>query len=326
MEKINMIGIDLAKNSFQLHGAAADGSVMFRRTLTRGKVMDFLASQPDCIVAMEACGSAHWWGRGIRELGHEVRLVPPICVKPFVKRQRNDASDAEAICEAASRPTMRFVPVKSEDQQSRCMVFRTRELLVRQRTQTVNALRGHLAEFGIIAPQGITNVERLAIALADASASLPAAVREMADILFGQIELLGERVKELERRIRTDAREDEAARRLMTIPGVGPITAMAIQAFAPPMEGFRRGRDFSAWLGLVPRQHTTGESSAWRGYRRWVSATSGGCCMSVPWRRSVGLCGAGFLKGHGWPACFRASRGDWWPWPWPTGRRALPGR
>ena len=153
---------------------------------------------------------------------------------------------------------MRFVPVKSEDQQSRCMVFRTRDLLVRQRTQTVNALRGHLAEFGIIAPQGITNVERPAIALADASASLPAVVREMADIPFGQIDLQGERIKELGRRIRTDAREDEAARRLMTIPGVGPITAMAIQAFAPPMEGFRRGRDFSAWLGLVPRQHTTG--------------------------------------------------------------------
>ena len=253
-----MIGIDLAKNSFQLHGAAADGSVVFRRTLTRGKVMDFLASQPDCVVAMEACGSAHWWGRGIRELGHEVRLVPPIYVKPFVKRQKNDASDAEAICEAASRPTMRFVPVKSEQQQSRCMVFRTRELLVRQRTQTVNALRGQLAEFGLIAPQGIANVERLAMSLADASSSLPAAVREMSDILLGQIELLGTRIRDLERRIRTEAREDEAARRLMTIPGVGPITAMAIQAFAPPMEGFGRGRDFSAWLGLVPRQHTTG--------------------------------------------------------------------
>ena len=166
MARFSMIGIDLAKNSFQLHGAAADGSVVFRRTLTRGKVMDFLASQPDCVVAMEACGSAHWWGRGISELGHEVRLVPPIYVKPFVKRQKNDASDAEAICEAASRPTMRFVPVKSEEQQSRCMVFRTRELLVRQRTQTVNALRGQLAEFGLIAPQGIANFEQLAMSLA----------------------------------------------------------------------------------------------------------------------------------------------------------------
>lgn len=198
------------------------------------------------------------WGRGIRELGHEVRLVPPIHVKPFVKRRKNDASDAEAICEAASRPTMHFVPVKSEERQSRCKVFRTQELLVRQRMQTVNALRGQFAEFGLIAPQGIANIERPAMSLADASSSLPAVVREMADVLLGQTELLGERINEPDRRIRTEAREDEAARRLMTIPGVGPITATAIQAFAPPMEGFGRSRDFSAWLGLVPRQHTTG--------------------------------------------------------------------
>ena len=258
MEKVSMIGIDLAKNWFQLHGAAAAGSVVFRKKLVRHRVLDFLASQPNCPVAMEACASAHWWGRGIMELGHEVRLVPPIYVKPFVKRQKNDASDAEAICEAATRPTMRFVPVKSEEQQSRCMVFRTRDLLVRQRTQTVNALRGHLAEFGIIAPQGIANVERLAISVAGASASLPEAVRDMAGLLLEQIGRLNVKIRDLEKRIRTDAGQDEEAKRLMSIPGVGPITAMAIQAFAPPMEGFGRGRDFSAWLGLVPRQHSTG--------------------------------------------------------------------
>ncbi len=322
MEKVSMIGIDLAKNWFQLHGAAADGSVVFRKKLVRRKVLDFLASQPNCPVAMEACAGAHWWGRGIMELGHEVRLVPPVCVKPFVRRQKNDAADAEAICEAATRWAMRFVPVKSEEQQSRCMVFRTRDLLVRQRTQTVNALRGHLAEFGIIAPQGIANVERLAIRVAGASASLPGAVRDMAGLLLEQIDKLNVKIRDLEKRIRADAGQDEEAKRLMSIPGVGPITAMAIQAFAPPMEGFRRGRNFSAWLGLVPRQHSTGGRQRLGGSRRWVSAISGDCCLSAPWRRSAGLSGAGCLRAHGLPACWPASRGGWLPWPWPTGWRA----
>ncbi len=201
---------------------------MFRKKPVRRKVPDFLASQPNCPVAMEACASAHWWGRGIMELGHEVRLVPPICVKPFVKRQKNDASDAEAICEAATRPTMRFVPVKSEEQQSRCMVFRTRDLLVRQRTQTVNALRGHLAEFGIIAPQGIANVERLAIRVAEASASLPGAVREMAGLLLEQIGRLGEKIRDLEKRIRTNAGSElSVARKTPMLAGSGTRYAVA---------------------------------------------------------------------------------------------------
>ena len=161
MEQVHMIGIDLAKNSFQLHGARADGSVAFRKKLSRAKLLDFVAAQPRCTVAMEACGGAHHWGREIGSLGHAVRLVPPIYVKAYVKRQKNDASDAEAICEASSRPTMRFVAVKTEEQQARGMLFRTRDLLVRQRTQTINALRGHLAEFGVIAPQGPAHVGRL---------------------------------------------------------------------------------------------------------------------------------------------------------------------
>ena len=154
MDKVSMIGIDLAKNSFQLHGAWADGSVAFRKKLSRGKVLEFLASQPGCAVAMEACASAHYWGREIVDLGHSVRLIPPQYVKPYVKRQKNDAADAEAICEAASRPTMNFVAVKTAEQQGRGMLFRTRDLLVRQRTQTINALRGHLAEFGVVAARG----------------------------------------------------------------------------------------------------------------------------------------------------------------------------
>ena len=258
MEQVHIIGIDLAKQGFQLHGARPDGSVSFRKKLTRGKVLGFLASQPRCLVVMEACGSAHYWGREIGKLGHEAKLIPPVYVKPFVKRHKNDEADAEAICEAASRPTMRFVAVKTQAQQARGMLFRTRDLLVRQRTQTINALRGHLAEFGVIAPQGPAHVARLASAVADPGSGLPEAVRELGGVLLEQIAGLNTKIGELERRLRTSAREDEDARRLMSIPGVGAIGAMAIQAFAPPMESFRRGRDFSAWLGLVPRQHSTG--------------------------------------------------------------------
>ena len=258
MEQVSIIGIDLAKRSFQLHGARVDGSVAFRKKLSRGKLLAFLASHPLCVVAMEACASAHYWGREIMQLGHDVRLIPPIYVKPFVKRQKNDMADAEAICEAAQRPTMRFVAVKTEEQQGRGMLFRTRDLLVRQRTQTINALRGHLAEFGVVAPQGPAHVRRLALALEDPGSGLPEPVRELGGVLLGQIVHLDGKIDELEKELHACARRDEEAARLMTIPGVGPITAMALEAFAPPMESFRRGRDFSAWLGLVPRQHTTG--------------------------------------------------------------------
>ena len=258
MENVSIIGIDLAKNSFQLHGAQADGSVAFRKKLSRGKLLHFLASQPRCVVAMEACASSHYWGRETEKLGHDVKLIPPIYVKPFVKRHKNDTTDAEATCEAAQRPTMSVVAVKTEDQQARGMLFRTRDLLVRQRTQTINALRGHLAEFGVVAPQGPAHVGRLALALDDPGSALPEPVRDLGALLLGQIADLDGKIGGLEKELLACARRDEEASRLMTIPGVGPITAMALQAFAPPMEGFRRGRDFSAWLGLVPRQHTTG--------------------------------------------------------------------
>ena len=257
MGQVSMIGIDLSKRSFQLHGAAADGSVVFRKTLGREKLLPFLAGQCACVVAMEACGGAHHWGREIGKLGHEVRLVPPVYVKPFVKRQKNDAADAEAICEAASRPTMRFVAVKGKAQQGRGMLFRVRDLLVGQRTQAINALRGHLAEFGVVAPQGPAHVARLARVLEDADADLPELVRDLGGVLLDQIAGLDAKIAELDKELLAQARQDRDARRLMTIPGVGPVTAMAIQAFAPPLDGFRRGRDFSAWLGLVPRQHTT---------------------------------------------------------------------
>ncbi|MYB97465.1 MAG: IS110 family transposase, partial [Gemmatimonadetes bacterium] len=190
--------------------------------------------------------------------GHEVRLVPPIYVKPFVKRQKNDVADAEAITEAAQRPNMHFVAVKTEAQQAQAMLFHTRDLLVRQRTQTINALRGHLAEYGIVAPKGRARIAQLAAVLEDGDSGLPEAVVELGRLLLGRIDELDEKIDGLNGELRTSAKENEETARLMTIPGVGPVTAMALQAFAPPMESFRRGRDFSAWLGLVPRQHTTG--------------------------------------------------------------------
>lgn len=258
MNEVTIVGIDLAKRVFQVHGAAADGSVVFRKKLSRTQLLPFLAQQPICMVAMEACATSHHWGREIARLGHTVRLIPPIYVKPFVKRQKNDAADAEAIAEAASRPTMRFVAVKTEDQQARAMIFRTRDLLVRQRTQMINALRGHLAEHGVVAAQGIVHVRRLQEAIENAQTELPSVVRELGQIYLDQVARYSEKIAELERTLRTKAARGETTVSLQTVPGIGPIGAMAIEAFAPPMQSFRRGRDFAAWLGLVPRQNSTG--------------------------------------------------------------------
>lgn len=258
MKEVSIIGIDLSKNSYQFHGAHADGSVAFRRKQSRGRVLSFLSSHAACTVAMEACGGAHYWGREIGKLGHEVRLIPPLYVKPYVKRQKNDAADAEAICEAASHPTMHFVAVKSEEQQARSMQLGVRMLLVRQRTQTINALRGHLAEFGLVAPKGPAHVARLAWALeSEEGAALPVLTREMGALLLERIAELNGKVAALDRVLRAAAREDEEAVRAMTVPGVGPITALALQALAPPLETFRKGRDFAAWLGLTPSQRST---------------------------------------------------------------------
>jgi transposase len=258
MKEITIVGVDLAKRVFQVHGAAADGSVLFRKKLPRTQLLAFLAQQPICTVAMEACATSHHWGREIATLGHAIRLVPPVYVKPFVKRQKNDAADAEAIAEAASRPTMRFVALKTEDQQARAMIFRTRDLLVRQRTQLINALRGHLAEHGVVAAQGIAHVRRLQQAIEDELTELPPVVRELGRIYLDQIAGYSEKVAELERTLRTEAARGETTVLLQTMPGIGPIGAMAIEAFAPPMQSFRRGRDFAAWLGLVPRQRSSG--------------------------------------------------------------------
>jgi transposase len=248
------IGLDIAKSVFQAHGSDASGSVLFRKKLGRGRLLAFFASLPPCVVAMEACAGAHHWGRELAKLGHTVRLIPPAYVKPFVKRQKNDAADAEAICEAAQRPTMRFVPVKSQEQQASGAVFRARDLLVRQRTQIINAIRGHLAEYGYVAPKGVCYVERLI----DQIDSLPGAARVALLGLVQALRTLDEQVAGLDLEIARRAKEDESARRLMTIPGIGPVTAAALAALAPDPQTFRCGRDFSAWLGLTPLQKSTG--------------------------------------------------------------------
>ena len=258
MEKTGMIGVDLGKRSFQLHGVREDGTAIFRKKVSRERFLAEVSERGPCIVAMEACGSAHHWGRELQSPGFEVRPVPPIYVKPFVKRHKNDAADAEAVCEAASRPGMRFVAAESAEQQGEAMLFRTRDLLIRQRTRTVNALRGHPAEHGVVAPQGIANVARLAAAVDDPETRLPETVRDLGRELLEQIGILDAKIGKLNAEVRKRAKASDEAKRLTAIPGIGPVCAMAIQAFAPPMEGFRRGRDFSAWLGLVPRQCSTG--------------------------------------------------------------------
>jgi transposase len=257
MGEVGIIGLDLAKNVFQAHGAGADGSVIFRRKLSRAQLLKFMAAQPPCVVAMEACASSHHWGRAIGNLGHEVRLIPPAYVKPFVKRQKNDAADAEAICEAVQRPAMRFVAVKTEAQQAAALVFRARDLLVRQRTQTINALRGHMTEYGWVAPQGPSHMAKLAELLEDPLA-VPGPVQAICRVLLDSLAMLDRQIAVLDKEIARRAQEDEVARRLMTIPGIGPITATAITALAPPPETFTKGRDFAAWVGLTPRQHSSG--------------------------------------------------------------------
>jgi transposase len=258
VSEASTIGLDLAKHIFQAHGADASGKVVFRKRLRREQVLAFFAGKPACLVAMEACSSAHYWARELARLGHQVRLIPPAYVKSFVKRQKNDAADAEAICEAAQRPTMRFVTVKSETAQANAVVFRARDVLVRQRTQTINALRGHFGEYGLVVAKGPGHVARLIEHVEDPSGSVPPAARVVLRTLIEALQFLSDRIDLLDREIARRAREDTEVRRLTSIPGIGPITATAIAALAPPAAVFSKGRDFAAWVGLTPLQHSTG--------------------------------------------------------------------
>ena len=258
MSEVSTVGIDLAKSVFQIHGSDASGGVVFRKKLRRDQVLAFFAQLPPCVVAMEACASAHYWAREIAGFGHDTRLIPPVYVKPFVKRQKNDMADAEAICEAAQRPTMRFVQGKSAEAQASAVVFRTRDLLVRQRTQLINALRGHLMEFGYVVRQGAGHVGKLVDIVNDPASDIPAEARRVLAVIAESLQALQSQIVFLDREIASRAKADPVAKRLMTIPGVGPVTATALVALAPAASSFRRGRDFAAWLGLVPRQHSSG--------------------------------------------------------------------
>ena len=252
-----MIGIDLAKNVFQVHGTSMTGQIMFRKKLSRQRFHTFMAEHPAAVVVMEACGSAHYWAREMAKCGHEVKLIAPQYVRPFVKRQKNDAADAEAIVIAAQRPEMRFVAPKTEAQQARALLFRSRDRLVHQRTELVNALRSHLYEFGHTIPQGIGNIRHIETIIDGAGCDLPALVREECRDLLKQIAEKTQRIGTKTKRMGALSTHSETTRRLQTMPGIGPISALAVEAFAPPMESFRCGRDFAAWLGLVPRQYSS---------------------------------------------------------------------
>jgi transposase len=257
---ITTIGLDLAKNVFQVHGVDVQGNTVLRKRLRRKDVLPFFATLGPCVVGVEACGTAHHWAREIRSVGHEVKLISPAYVKPYVKRNKNDSADAEAICEAVGRPSMRFVPVKSTDQQSVLILHRARDLLVRQRTMLVNALRGHLAEYGIVTAQGIGNVRRLFEMLEDGTeASIPALARRVLSSITEQLRQSYLRIRELELEIMAWHKSNEQSQRLATIPGIGPITATAIVASVGDSSQFRSGRHFAAWLGLVPRQNSSGD-------------------------------------------------------------------
>uniref|UniRef100_UPI00359410CE IS110 family transposase n=1 Tax=Blastomonas sp. TaxID=1909299 RepID=UPI00359410CE len=256
--KDTMIGVDLAKRVFQVHGASMRGEVLFRRKLTREQFRTFMATQAPAVVVFEACGGASYWAREMAALGHEVRLVAPQYVRPFVKRQKNDAADVEAIVIAAQRPEMRFVAPKTAEQQARAVLFRARERLVHQRTELVNALRAALYEYGYTIPQGIGHLKRIEAIVEEPHSDLPVLVREECRDLLAQIAEKTSRIDARTGRIKTLASETDTARRLQTMPGVGPITALAVEAFAPQMAQFLRGRDFAAWLGLVPRQRSSG--------------------------------------------------------------------
>ena len=259
MNEVITIGVDLAKNIFQVHGVDAEGVVVVCRQLRRGQVLPFFKKHRPCLVGMEACATSHHWARQLTELGHQVKLMPPHYVKPYVKRSKNDAADAEAICEAVTRPTMRFVSVKSTEQQSVLMLHRTRELLVRQRTMLINAIRAHMAEFGIVAPIGVPRVKELLSIIADRDdLRLPSLARTCLERLARQFFSLNDEVHDAEKRINACHRSNEVSRRLETIPGIGPITASALAASITDAEMFKSGRELAAWIGLVPRQNSTG--------------------------------------------------------------------
>jgi len=259
MQMVTTVGLDIAKSVFQVHGVDAAGQVVIRRQLKRRCVLAFFQKLPACLVGIEACASSHHWSRELKALGHTVRLMPPAYVKPYVKRQKNDAADAEAICEAVTRTNMRFVATKTPEQQSGLTLHRTRHLFIRQQTAVINVIRAHLAEFGIVAPVGRKGVEALLNVVTDSSDKrVPVVARMCLASLGAQLRRLKEQILEFDRLIMAWHRSNEASKRLDAIPGVGPVLATALTASIADPKAFRSGRNFSAWIGLVPKQHSSG--------------------------------------------------------------------
>jgi transposase len=256
--QVSTIGIDLAKNVFQVHGVDAIGKVTITKKLRRSQVLALFDRFPRCLIGMEACATSHHWARELRALGHDVRLMPASYVKAYVKRNKNDAADAAAICEAVTRPSMRFVPVKTADQQSALMLHRTRDLLVRQRTQLINAMRAHLAELGLVAARGREGVQSLIALVRDNVSQLPDLARSALQAILSQLDALGQQIANIERHLHAQHRVNEVSQRLETIPGIGVIGATAIAATVTDPKVFKSGREFAAWIGLVPRQNSSG--------------------------------------------------------------------
>jgi transposase len=296
------IGLDLAKSVFQVHGVDAQGKVVVTKRLRRDAVLAFFVNLPPCLIGIEACAGSHFWARELTRLGHTVRLMAPQYVKPYVKRHKNDRADAEAICEAVQRPSMRFVAVKSEEQQSTLAIHRVRETLVAQKTQLINALRAHLAEFGIIAPQGADKVAQLTAVVADLEDTrVPGLARSVLQSLVDQLRDTERRVEELDARLAEQAQADKVCQRLMTVPGIGPITATALTATVGDATVFESGRHLAAWLGLVPRQNSSGGrerlggiSKAGDGYLRRMLVNGARAVMRWHGTKSPWL--AGLLK------------------------------
>ena len=259
MGEVSTIGLDIAKAVFQVHGVDSGGAVVIGKRISRSKMLEFFTDLPPCLVGIEACPSAHHWGRELALLGHTVKLMPPNYVKAYLKRSKNDANDAAAICEAVTRPSMRFVPIKTKEQQTALMLQRTRQLLVRQRTMLSNALRGHLAELGVVSAKGRDGTAELLRIIANgADDRVPSSARGILDVLARQYSAIGTEIGLIDKSILAWHRSCEASRRLAEIPGIGPIVATALVAEIGDWKAFSSGRNLAAWIGLVPKQHTTG--------------------------------------------------------------------
>src|SRR6188472_2638467 len=300
MSKVSTIGLDIAKSVFQVHGVDVAGAVVIRKRVSRAKVLEYFGELPPCLVGIEACPSAHHWGRELQALGHAVRLIPPSYVKAYLKRSKNDANDAAAICEAVTRPSMRFVPIKTREQQSALMLHRARQLLVRQRTMLSNALRGHLAELGIVSAKGRNGTAELLRIIADGRVS--PAVRGILDVLARQYGAIGAEIASIDKSIVALHRGCEASRRLAEIPGIGPIGATALVAEIGDWNTFSSGRSVAAWIGLVPKQHSTGGkerlgsiTKQGNRYLRWLLVV--GAMAVIRYARKHGTAGAPGLAG-----------------------------